>query len=118
MYLIVFSVLFCELFLDGVYGYRCFSCKTCGPGALGSTRVYCPFGCYVQRASTTSYQIRYDQGCYDPRQESLNNFPNFYSCFEDFCNLITRLNNSNKIQISPLLLIIIGIFLYFVLQKE
>ncbi|RNA04758.1 hypothetical protein BpHYR1_038127 [Brachionus plicatilis] len=97
--LMIFSiVLLCLFCLEQANGYNCYSCSSCSAGSFSRTRIYCPFGCYVQRASSTPYTIRYNQGCYDPRFSSYNNLANYYSCFTDYCNTISKLNGSNQIQ--------------------
>lgn len=74
----------------------CYSCMGCSAGAFGRSRIFCPFGCYVQRASSSPFTIKYDQGCYDPRFESYRDMPNYYACFTNLCNTVSRLNQSTN----------------------
>lgn len=99
--------------LDKASGYNCYSCSGCSVGSTSRTRIFCNFGCYVQRASSAVYTIRYDQGCYNPAlMTNLNNMPNFHSCFTNYCNTISKLNGSNKVKNNFFEITLFG-FLFF-----
>lgn len=105
---------------DQANAVNCYSCMGCSAGAMGRTRIFCPFGCYVMRASSSPFTIRYDQGCYDPRFESYTNMPNYLACFTNLCNTVSRLNSKNqsKNQKFSIGITIIGLSLYIINSKK